>query len=300
MHLTNMGSSMKGVRLLAVLLVLAASPVFAGQTGQVEEWALYPFVQYFTWEEFRDGARILKEKGLLVGAGGTVRLDLYDRQLMLKAKGELFGGNVGYDGHTQQSFLPPPNPPNTPDPTSERPVKTDVIYFGIKAEADMGWRFPLTHGSFEPFAGLGYRWWLRSLQESTTLDANGVPLQVGGYPEYWQSLYARLGTRAGWSFGGDLTLFAEAGMKYPLYNENLADFPGTGRVAIKPGQAWSAFAEISATHKRFRPSIFYEGFRFSPSSTVRAFSTIENSFILVNQPKSDSDIFGINLGWVFD
>jgi hypothetical protein len=291
---------MKAVQLLAVLLVLAASPVFAGQPDWVEEWFLYPSFQYFTWEEFRDGASILKEKGLLVGVGGTVRLDLYDRKLMLKAKGELFGGEVSYNGHTQQSFLPPPNPPNTPDPTSERPVKTDVAYFGIKAESDLGWRFPIAQGSFEPFVGLGYRWWLRNLEGSTASDANGNPLLVGGYPEYWQSLYTRLGARAAWSFSGDLSLFAEAGGRYPLYNENLADFPGTGRVAIMPGRAWSAFAEIGASCKRFRPSIFYEGFRFSPSPTVRAFSTIENAIVGVSQPKSDSDIFGVNLGWIFD
>jgi hypothetical protein len=291
-HVMDRGLYMKAVRLLAVFLAFAASPVFAGQAGRVEEWSLYPSFQYFTWEEFRDGARILKENGLLVGAGGTARFDLYDRKLMLKAKGELFGGDVDYNGRTQQDLLNPA--------LSERPVKTDVIYFGIKAETDMGWRFPLAQGSFEPFAGLGYRWWLRSLRESTTLDANGNPLPVGGYPEYWQSLYARLGARAAWSYGGDLSLFAEAGGKYPLYNENLADFPGTGRVAIKPGKAWSAFAEIGATRKRFRTTLFYEGFRFSQSARVRAFSSFDNSIVELSQPKSDSDIFGVNLGWLFD
>src|ERR1039457_6496994 len=94
---------MKRVKLLAVLLLFVASPAFAGQSGLVEEWSiLFPSFQYFAWEEFKpSGPRIIKEEGLLVGAGGTARLDLYDKKVMLKLKGELFGGDVHYNGHTQ-------------------------------------------------------------------------------------------------------------------------------------------------------------------------------------------------------
>jgi hypothetical protein len=301
-HLPSLPLFAMTVSLAAVILAIAATPVFAGHFGGVEEWSIYPSFQYFNWREYKStGAKILTEEGLLVGAGGSARLDLYDRKLMLKTKGELFGGDVGYNGHTQQ--LPPlpspPNPPNTPDPDSERPVKTDVVYFGVKAETDLGWRIPIPHGSVEPFAGLGYRWWLRSLQGASSTDANGGAISVGGYPEYWQSLYTRLGARAAWLYSDGLTVFAEAGGKYPLYNQNLADFPGTDKVAIRPGKAWTAFAEIGAAHKRFRPSIFYEGFSFPRSTTVRAFSTIENRVIEVSQPRSASDIFGLNLAWLF-
>jgi hypothetical protein len=172
------------------------------------------------------------------------------------------------------------------------PVKTDVIYFGTKAESDLGWRFACGSGSFEPFAGLGYRWWLRALQSSVTDDANRFP--VNGASESWQSFYTRVGGRAAWSFTREFTLFAEAGGKYPFHNENRADFPGTDGVTIRPGSEWSAFAEIGVTYKRFRPTLYYEGFRFSRSPVV----PIGNN-LGVLQPRSDSDIFGINLGWVF-
>lgn len=278
---------MKKAKLMAVLMLFFASPAFAGQSGLVEEWSiLFPSFQYFTWEEFKPTSpRILKEEGLLVGAGGTARLDLYDKKLMLKLKGELFGGNVHYNGHTQ---------PDKNSLISERPVKTDVIYFGTKAESDLGWRSPIGPVAIEPFAGLGYRWWLRSLQSSSALDGNGNLLAVGGGTEYWMTFYSRLGARAAWSFTKDITLFAEGGGKYPFYNENKADLPGSGSVSIKPGREWSAFGEIGVTYKRFRPTIYYEGFRFSKSNVV----PIGNN-TGVFQPKSDSDIFGINLNWVF-
>ncbi|HTP64299.1 MAG TPA: hypothetical protein VMJ66_02830 [Geobacteraceae bacterium] len=273
---------------LLVLTLLFATPAFAGQNGLVEEWTvLFPSFQYFTWEEYLPGgSRALKEEGLVVGTGGTARLNLYDRKLMLKLKGEIFGGDVDYNGHTQN------NPSNSA--RSFRPVNTDVVYFGVKAESDLGWRVPVNAFSIEPFAGLGYRWWLRDLQSSMTLDANGNPLLVAGSTEYWMSFYGRFGARGTWAVADDVTLFAEGGAKYTFYNENRADVPG-GSVTVRPGNEWAAFGEIGVTYKRFRPSVYYEGFRYSRSSVVLIPFTTAG----VYQPRSDSDIVGVNFSWVF-
>src|SRR6266581_4774893 len=97
----RIGELMKIIGMLAICLALLTPPAFAGQYGGVEEWYLYPSVQYFTWEEFLNGNRLLKEEGALFGIGGGVRLDLYRKALLLNVKGELFGGNVGYRGQTQ-------------------------------------------------------------------------------------------------------------------------------------------------------------------------------------------------------
>jgi hypothetical protein len=162
---------MMRVESLTVLMLFLASPAFAGQWGPVEEWSiLLPSFQYFTWQEFDPaGPRLLKEDGLLVGAGGTVRLDLYSKKLMLKLKGEMFGGDVSYNGHTQ---------PDQNSVISNLPVNTDVIYFGTKVESDLGWRLSISQVSLEPFFGLGFRWWLRSIQGAVTQDTNGNPLSV--------------------------------------------------------------------------------------------------------------------------
>jgi hypothetical protein len=282
---------MRIVGILVVCLALLAPPVFAGQYGGVEEWYLYPSVQYFTWKEFSGGQRLVKEEGPLFGIGGGVRFDLYRKSLLLKVNGEMFGGEVDYDGQTQPL---PPLPGPTPNPQSARPVNTDVVYFGTKLESDIGWRMATPAGSFEPFAGLGYRWWLRALQDSTAIDANGNPFPVGGYTEWWHSVYTRLGLRWDCKAGGDLTLFAEGGGKYPFLNRNIADFPGAGDVTVKPEPRWSGFAEVGARYGRFRPVLFYEGFRFGQSPVVPI-----GGGVGLLQPQSDSDIFGINLGWAF-
>ena len=276
-----------GIGLLAACLTLFASPACAGTFGGVEEWHLYPSFQYFTWEEFSGGRRLLKEEGPLFGIGGSARLDLYRKSLMLTLRGEVFGGDVDYDGQTQ----PASNPA-----FSERPLSTDVVYFGTKLESDVGWRMMTEAGSFEPFAGLGYRWWLRAIQDSTA-NTNQNPPQaftVGGYTEWWHSLYTRLGLRWDCKASDDLSLFAEGGGKYPFLNWNIADFPGTGGVTIKPEPRWSGFAEVGFRYGRFRPAIFYEGFRYGQSPVVPI-----GGGVGLFQPQSDSDIFGINLGWAF-
>lgn len=270
---------MKFTRLMAILWIFSAAPAFAANPVGLNELYIYPSFQYFQWEEYNAGQRLLRETGPMFGVGAAVglegpSLDIGDF-LTLKAKAELFGSVVDYDGQTQ-----PPNP---------LPVNTDVVYFGTKGEVDLGWRFAFGALFLEPFGGAGMRWWLRNLQDSTSRDENGNNVRVSGYEEDWVSVYARVGLRSGFNVNRDLRVFAEAGAKYPFYTTNNADFPGKGPVTVKPGGEWSAFAEVGAQYKWFRPSVFYEGFRYSDSPPSNG----------LFQPKSDSDIIGVNLGFAF-
>ena len=272
----------KTIGLLVFCLSLLAEPAFAG----VEEWYLYPSLQYFSWSEYFGGRQLLQEEGPLFGLGGGAGFDLYRKSLMLRARGEMFGGDVHYRGQTQVN----PNPA-----LSQLPVKTSVIYFGTKLETDIGWRMRPADFSVEPFAGLGYRWWLRSLEDTTAVDGSGNQVQVGGYTEYWQTLYSRIGLRGSYDPAGDLSFFAEAGGKYPFLNRNSTEFPGAGTVTLKPEPRWSAFSEIGVSSGRLRAALFYEGFRFGQSPVVPV-----GGGIGLLQPKTDSDIFGVNVGWTFN
>lgn len=271
---------------LATLVVTLAAPLPAS-ASRLEEFVLYPFIEYFNWEEFdSQGNRLLEESGPLFGVGTLLRVDLRDGRLMLQAKGELFGGNVDYDGQTQ-------NDPDDPA-VSEIPVHTDVDYFGTRIEGDLGLRFGEHKGNFEPFIGLGYRYWIRDLNDSVAIDRNGSPVGVGGYTEEWQSLYTRFGLRGAYAIDEDFRFFAEAGGKYPIYNENTVDYFSDDDVTIKPGEQFSPFAEVGFRLDRFRMSVFYEGFKFSESPLVHAGG---NVFLL--QPESKSEIIGITLGYCF-
>ncbi len=272
--------------LFASLVLLFYSPLPAA-ASRLEEFVLYPFVQHFNWEEFdSQGGRILEESGPLFGVGTLLRVDLRDGLLMLQAKGELFGGNVDYEGQTQFD----------PDDAavSEIPVNTDVDYFGTRIEGDLGVRLGEGKGNVEPFIGLGYRYWVRDLNDSVAIDRNGDPVGVGGYTEEWQSLYTRWGLRAAYAVDEDFRLFAEAGGKYPIYNENTVDYFSDDDVTIKPGKTFSPFGEIGFRLDRFRATVFYEGFKFKRSPLVHAGG---GDFLL--QPESKSEIIGISLGYCF-
>jgi hypothetical protein len=260
----------------------------AGEFGGVREFYPYFSVQDFTWEEFSGGQRLLKEDGLLYAAGAAAKVDLLQTgvgSLTLRGKGELFGGVVGYNGQTQKS----------PDPMqSELPVKTDVTYFGTKEELALGWTVPLPAASLLPFAGVGHRWWLRDLHNSRTIDGTATTVQVQGYTEYWQTVYAKLGLAADYRLTDDWQLFAEAGGKYPFYNSNRINVGGVGDVTLKPESLWSTFAELGFRYKRIRPALFYEGYRTGQSPAV---PIAQNLAIL--QPKSHEDLIGFSLGWCF-
>jgi hypothetical protein len=265
--------------IFAILCLLAAFPAAAAESGSLKELYIYPSFQYFTWEEFHSGRRLLKETGPLFGAGAAFlfegpKLDGCN-PLTFKGKAELFGSVVDYDGETQ--------PPNT------LPVKTDITYFGTKGEFDLGWRYTVGFLFLEPFGGAGIRWWLRDIHDSTATDTSGNTVPVSGYQENWFSAYARVGLRGGYAVAKDFRIFAEAGAKYPFYTQNSVDFLGVGQVTVKPGGEWSAFAEVGARYKWFRPSVFYEGFRYSDSPAVSG----------LFQPQSESDIIGVNLGFAF-
>ena len=94
---------------------------------------------------------------------------------------------------------------------------------------------------------------------------------------------------------GDLTLFAEGGGKYPFLNRNSADLSGAGDVTLEPEPRWSLFCR---DRRQLRAGSARRSLRRLPVRTVAAGSHRRNGVSLL-QPKTDSDIFGINVGWTF-
>ncbi|WP_224961341.1 hypothetical protein [Geomonas subterranea] len=257
--------------LLAVVIVLCCA--MPASAGRVEELTPYFSTQYFTWQERIDGRRLLKEEGPLFSVGARLGA-VTDSSLTVRGKAELFGSEVGYRGETQA-----PNP---------APVHTRVTYLGTEAEADLGYRLRPAAVVVEPFGGIGYRYWLRDLQDSRTSDGT----QVSGYTEEWMVGYCRLGARAATTAAG-MNLVAAGGAKFPFYVGNTIDFAGSGETTFHPKGRWSGFAEAGGSYRSFTMSVYYEGFRFQRSDLKMVQGTA------YFQPDSSSDIFGMRLGWTF-
>lgn len=258
---------------ITAALLLCLLPGMA-QSAKLEPVSLFGAFRWHEWrEQYSDGAgnpAALKEQGPLFGLGVTMPVDLLpaattNGTLVLRNSGELFGGQVRYDGHLQ-------NPNGT-----LTPYQTDVVYLGVQGATDLGWRFPVKPIGLEPFVGFGARWWLRDLQGT------------GGYSEYWISLTGRFGERLNWQFDNGNSFSIVGGALLPFYTTNTAD--GT---TLKPDGRWSGFGEISFLSGRFEHNFFYEGLRYEKSPTVRVSPTLG-----VLQPPSQSDIFGYRLGYRF-
>jgi hypothetical protein len=267
--------------LLILVFAAACYGSFRAPAAFADESAVYLAVDSFTWKEFdSDGSRLLKESGTLYGAG-FIYCKEFESHVTVRPLVELFGGKVDYDGRACDLT------------GSCQPAMSDVDYFGIKLEGDLGRIFrPEESFSLEPFGGLGLRVWTRDINSGAA--ANGSA--TSGYREDWAAFYARFGLRAGVDLSSKTRLVAEGGVKLPLYNENTAKVSTVGLgpdVTLHPGKQASFFAETGITVKRFTASVFYEGLRFSQSSTVN------NGVIAAYQPRSTANIYGVKLGVVF-
>ena len=237
---------------------------------------VYFKVDDYTWSEYQNGIRLLRESGILVGPGFSYWKE-FSNHMTLKPLGELFVGKVGYDGSTQDGI----------------PVKTKVVYVGVKMQCDAGRKFDVGEKSFiEPFGGLGIRAWSRDLQDSTT--SSGII--AAGYTEEWMTAYTRIGVRGGVTVSEDVLLFAEGGVKLPFYNKNSVYFNNGNNnldFTLYPGLQSSWFSEAGLTMHHFKASVFYDSLRFSQSNNVNT------SIGSVYQPSSSADLVGIKLGASF-
>lgn len=266
------------VALVALLLLSPALFAFS-----IEEAYVYPFVDYLNWEERDDGTVIADEDGARAGIGVAGDFNLFRKMLFLRAKAELSGGDV--------------------DRKSPGIKEAITTYFGMKTEADVGWKLPLQQFAIEPFAGIGYDWWHKRIKNSEGIDSAAF---VPGFAETWENYYVKVGVKSEWQMREDLKVFVEAGGKNPFYTRTETDVTGFGWTKLKPEGDWSAFAEIGVRYKWFRPSIFYEGLRYSASDPASAFFLEETapdvfqiSQGLIRQGKTDVDVVGFSFGFYF-
>ena len=251
-----------------------AAPSFAGEAN------IYFAAEFFEWKEFGDNnSRFLKESGPRYGIGGTYNFEFFNHHLILKPRLEIIGGEVNYNGQACDI--------NT---NICEPFKTDTNYFGGKVELDLGWRFgSLQRASIEPYAGIGFRGWLRDLQSGTANDGS----RVAGYTEEWLTSYGRAGLRGSVALGEKTYVFAEVGGKFPFYTENTAYLSDAGLgpdVTLKPGNRPSLIAEAGVKVRLFKVSFYYDSMRFSQSDVL------SNGYY---QPKSNADMYGVHVGVAF-
>jgi hypothetical protein len=236
-------------------------------TASARDFEIYGKGEQFTWKEFdEDGSRLLKESGRIYGIGISTKY-IFRNNLTIRARAEIFGGTVDYDGQACNNIT-----------GSCSPTTTDTSYVGSKIEGDFGLRIVSTEKFFlEPFAGIGSRYWERDIKSTS---------HATGYLEKWRTVYTRLGLNSELRITSVWDIFAEWGVRLPLHTENRVDVLG---LTLEPGNSTSFFAEIGTRISMLKLVAFYEGMRFSKSPVKYRYY----------QPKSEADMYGINIGLEF-
>ncbi len=226
----------------------------------------------FNWSEYLDnGFELVSETGWLIGL--TYDLESTAERLGWRHGAGLFFGRVDYDGHTWSLV----------------PVKTDVWYMGVQTYLDAIFKFQPASGlKVWPFAGIGGKTWLRTLDDTRT--SGGIP--VNGAEEWWWSLYGRFGAGMRYTICEKMFIFADAGIKLPIHAQNNAYLEGrSAPVRISQYQTASPFVVCGMRYGWLIVKLSYESQRFDRSDAVAS-----GQYTLY-QPRSKEDIFSIRAAW---
>lgn len=254
-----------------VLVVLAWSV----QPARALEYRLDAMLAAYRWVE--DVAPIYPEElGPMVILGGFLSGSPSARapELTLRGDVRVMLGWVGY------------NTALISDPATG--VSTDTLYAGMVHEGSVGWR--KMHGSWrvEPFAGIAYRWWLRDIQSSGS---------VQGYPEWYHTIVGRLGLRLDQIEGAGWRLYGVVSADPMLWATEVIDLTeATGEALyVENGKNVGWTLELGVRQARGDIGLFWQAVRLGESNVVAC--SFPGGGCL--QPKSDQDILGVKFGVTF-
>ncbi len=228
----------------------------------------YGRAEQLAWEEFSEGARILKEDGLRYGIGVNGIAEDFDIwQLGFRAEGTL--GSVDYEGHT----------------FGGEPKSSNTDYFGLRTEIYASFLARDGTGlNAHPILGIGGRYWIRRISKGS---ANN-----GGYDEGWLTIYGQLGVELEWIATGNLHLYARMLRRPAIYNNTQysLELEDEKTFSLKPGRDTTWDLEVGIAYRDIQLSAFYEtlSFKRSPSRIVPP--------IEAYQPESEGTLLGLQLG----
>lgn len=244
-----------------LLTLIATGAGAADLSVRYERW---------TWtEQDEAGRRLLREEGPLLGLELEASRPL-STAWSLAGRGQAFLGEVDYDGATQAGD----------------PVATTTEYYGLAAELEA--RRPVALGTaleLQPLAGLGWRGWLRRIDNSGRWSS--------GYDETWNTVYGLLGAEARWQAQPKTAFFAEAVLRLPVYNRvrySLTFNEQDDHATVEPGRDPSWRAEVGVERLPWKISLFIERLVFSRSET-KVLPPFE-----VFQPESEGEVIGLQFG----
>lgn len=248
------------IALAVVATALVCPPVRA-------QWSVEAGVERFDWREEATPLEVHEHGPRFVLAGGWMQPR--EQGPLFAWRGELYAGNVTYDG----SLLVDPS----------RPATGSTTYLGTTQAAQLRWRW---QGTADAVAGIEYEGWQRRLSSSQEEIFHIVSLRLGA--EHVAS------ARRPFLAGG--------GVRVILSTHEEATFVYSGvayELALEPGRGSNAYLHAGY---RVSPHVtllgYWDGMRLGRSTTV-SLSTPSGPTIQVWQPAADMWRLGVRVayGW---
>lgn len=271
--------------LAALLLLFFLFPISAGASeyprDENEAWLS---VANHGWKDLdpADGTTRAEDKGLSVGVGWEGVYEGKDWAGYWRPRFQAYAGKSDYTEGT---------------PSGEISADSDLV--GMSAGLDYMYRIPLAgYFAIEPVAGMAIRWDKRVVRNgSAGSEVDNTLIQRGRYREERRGFCGKLGLRAvARELGGagderllddgsSRDLFVEGGLLVPVYIDYQGGLDGD-RIPTKLYPA--VYFEAGARLGRFRPTVFYEGFRYGTKG-----------YSFSGDLRAQSDVIGIRVGMSF-
>jgi hypothetical protein len=250
-----------------VLLAACGTPRQASG-ARYKQHTVYAVVQQFLWDEAdANGVTIVEEEGAQLGLGYK-----YDGA-HARARAEITGGDVDYDGQTQDGT----------------PLQTETGYLGLLLEGD--WKFirprrgegVFRRRPFEPYVGGGLRYWNREL---------GAAPGGFSYTEDWLTFYLHLGFEASKWFSENRRIYVNMRGGVTAYTIEQIDLStaGLGTFTVNPEPGGMLRLEGGWEQEALHLTLFVETATWGQSDP-----DIQGGIAAV-QPDSRMLRFGLNLG----
>jgi hypothetical protein len=271
--------------LAALLLLLFLLPAPAGASEYPrDENAAWLSTASHGWKDLNpgDGTTRAEDKGLAVGVGWEGVYEGDDWAGYWRPRLQAYVGKSDYTEGT---------------PSGE--ISSDGELAGLSAGLDYLFRIPAgRYFALEPVAGMAVRWDKRVVRGgSAGSQADNNVVIRGRYREEKRGFCGRIGLRAvARELGGAgderllddgsaRDIFIEGGLLVPVYMDYQGGLGGD-RLPIKlyPG----AYFEAGFRLGRFRPAVFYEGFRYGTKG-----------YSFSGDLRAQSDVVGLRVGMSF-
>ena len=269
----------RSVQFVVFILIVAFAPVaFAVKV----EYQLGTGLMDFNYTEYDDNNKFLDgETGLIPGV--VHKLKLKSQKNYTEFVGQAYANTIEYDGQTQ----------------SGTPLKTKSDAFIVDTHFKYGLR--LSHArNHGPYAGIGFRYWLRNVRPGRDINGNAV---AGLLEEYHWS-YGLLGYRGDFHITEKMTLGFDIRHTYMFNGKMDVNFLGYKNydntqveLGNKAGLRFALPIQTKIRSHRLIFSPYYEILDIGKSNSVRVTVDGVPTNTVIHEPRSETRNMGIEVTW---